>query len=196
MAQYVAMSLALGAWAIRETCWLGAQCSSEAKASVERNGPQGTIAEDRPGLSENRLAVTLTLRVTCWAAGNFYISGGVGAARSPSLPKRLKTVALLESSIDARHMQKRAKSARRRRGVRSRIFLTALSLALGAWAIRETCWLGAQCSSEAKASVERNGPQGTIAEDRPAVGQAGLTNRASRHRAISHPPGPTAEDNR
>jgi hypothetical protein len=89
------MSLALGAWTVRETCWLGAQCSSEAKASVERNGPQGTIAEDRPGLSENRLAVTLTLRVTCWAAGNFYISGRAGPARSPSLPKRLKNGSLI-----------------------------------------------------------------------------------------------------
>jgi hypothetical protein len=64
--------------------------------------------------------------------------------------------------------KKRANTARRRRGVRNRIFLTVLSLALGACAVGETCWLGAQCSSEAKASLERNGPQGTIAEDRPA----------------------------
>ena len=69
--------------------------------------------------------------------------------------------------------KKRANLARRQRVVRTRIFLMALSLALGASAIGETCGLGVQCSSEAKVSLERNGPQGTIAEDRPAVGQAG-----------------------
>jgi len=36
----------LGVWAIRATCELGAQCSGEAKVSIERNGPNGTFAGD------------------------------------------------------------------------------------------------------------------------------------------------------
>ena len=66
------LSLALGALAIGGTCELGAQCSGEAKVSVERYGPNGSIAEDRPDASERKVAVTLTFRGTCWAAGGFY----------------------------------------------------------------------------------------------------------------------------
>ena len=49
--------LVLGVSAIRETCELGAQCSSEAKVSIERNGPNGTFAGDRPDASDTKLAV-------------------------------------------------------------------------------------------------------------------------------------------
>jgi len=62
-------------------------------------------------------------------------------------------------------MQKRANLARRRRGGR-KVVLLALTLVLGVSAIRETCELGAQCSGEAKVSIERNGPNGTFAGDR------------------------------
>jgi hypothetical protein len=72
---------------------------------------------------------------------------------------------------------KRAKLARpQRRGRRA--LAVALTLALGVSAIRANCELGAQCSGEAKVSIERNGPNGTIAGDRTAVGRVGLTNRA------------------
>ena len=62
-------------------------------------------------------------------------------------------------------MQKRANSARQQRAGR-KAFLLTLTLVLGVSAIRETCELGAQCSGEAKVSIERNGPNGTFAGDR------------------------------
>jgi hypothetical protein len=62
-------------------------------------------------------------------------------------------------------MQKRANSARRQRAGRKALLL-AMTLVLGVSAIRETCELGAQCSGEAKVSIERNGPNGTFAGDR------------------------------
>ena len=62
-------------------------------------------------------------------------------------------------------MQKRANSARAQWLGRKTLPL-ALTLVLGVWAIRATCELGAQCSGEAKVSIERNGPKGTIAGDR------------------------------
>jgi len=43
----MSMTLVLGVSAIRETWELGAQCSGEAKVSIERNGPNGTFAGDR-----------------------------------------------------------------------------------------------------------------------------------------------------
>ena len=62
-------------------------------------------------------------------------------------------------------MQKRANAARAQ-WLGRKALLLALTLVLGVWAIRETCELGAQCSGEAKVSIERNGPKGTIAGDR------------------------------
>jgi hypothetical protein len=62
-------------------------------------------------------------------------------------------------------MQKRATSARRQPTSR-KAFLLALTLVLGVSAIRVTWELGAQCSGEAKVSIERNGPKGTFAGDR------------------------------
>src|SRR5258706_109174 len=50
------MTLVLGVSAIRETCELGAQCSGEAKVSIERNGPNGTFAGDRTWAREARPA--------------------------------------------------------------------------------------------------------------------------------------------
>ncbi len=61
--------------------------------------------------------------------------------------------------------KKRAKLARLQRGGRKAI-LRVLTLVLCVSAIRETCELGAQCSGEAKVSIERNGPNGTFAGDR------------------------------
>jgi hypothetical protein len=49
---------------------------------------------------------------------------------------------------------------------------------LGVSAIRATWQLGAQCSGEAKVSIERNGPNGTFAGDRRTVRRVRLTNRA------------------
>jgi hypothetical protein len=81
----------LGVWAIRETCELGAQCSGEAKVSIERNGLNGTDAGDRPDASDNKQVVSLTFRGTCWAAGSFYLTGGDGR-KLQRLPKGLKTL--------------------------------------------------------------------------------------------------------
>ena len=83
----------LGVWAIRATWELGAQCSGEAKVSIERNGPNGTFAGDRPDASENKLVVTFTFRGTCWATGSFYLTGGEGPG-SRHLPKDLKRLGL------------------------------------------------------------------------------------------------------
>jgi len=83
----------LGVSAIRETCELGAQCSGEAKVSIERNGPNGTFAGDRPDASGTRLAVAFTFRGTCWTAGSFNISGGKGQG-SRDLPNVLKSLGL------------------------------------------------------------------------------------------------------
>ena len=58
--------------------------------------------------------------------------------------------------------KKRAHSARRRRAALP-AFLVTLPLVLGAWAIRETCELGAHCTGVAKVSIERNGLNGTDA---------------------------------
>ena len=71
----------------------------------------------------------------------------------------------------------RANLARRQRGSR-KVFLMTLSLALGALAIGGNLRAGAQCSGEAKVSVERYGPNCSIAEDSPAIGRVRLTNRA------------------
>jgi hypothetical protein len=44
---HLALTLVLSAWASRETCELGEQCSGEAQVSIERTGPHGTFAGDR-----------------------------------------------------------------------------------------------------------------------------------------------------
>jgi hypothetical protein len=154
----------LGVSAIRETCELGAQCSGEAKVSIERNGPNGTFAGDRPDASDSKLVVAFTFRGACWAAGSFNIAGGEGPG-SRHLPDFLKSLDLYGRTGDANHMQKRANSARRQWASRKALLL-AMTLVLGVSAIRETCALGAQCSGEAKVSIERNGPNGTFAGDR------------------------------
>ena len=61
--------------------------------------------------------------------------------------------------------KKRANSARRRPADLKSV-LMALTLVFGVSAIRATCELGAQCSGGAKVSIERNGPNGSIAGDR------------------------------
>ena len=61
--------------------------------------------------------------------------------------------------------EKRAGSARRQRPGGS-LLLLALTLVLSVWASRAACAFGAQCSGEAKVSIERNGPFGTFAGDR------------------------------
>jgi uncharacterized membrane protein YphA (DoxX/SURF4 family) len=160
----LALTLVLGVSAIRETWQLGAQCSGEAKVSIERNGPNGTFAGDRPDASDSKLVVTFTFRGTCWATGSFYLTGGEGPG-SRRLPKLLKSLVLLGRTSDANLMQKRANVARRQRAGRKALLL-ALTLVLGVSAIRETWQLGAQCSGEAKVSIERNGPNGTFAGDR------------------------------
>jgi hypothetical protein len=81
----------LGGPAIRETWELAAQCSGEAKVSIERNGPNGTFAGDRPDASDNTLAVAFTFRGTCWAAGSFKTAGGEGPG-SRHLPNGLKSL--------------------------------------------------------------------------------------------------------
>jgi hypothetical protein len=85
------MTLVLSAWASRETRELGAQCSGEAKVSIERTGPHGTFAGDRTDLSDNKIVVTVTFQGTCWATGSIYFSGGAGAG-SQNLPGGLKRV--------------------------------------------------------------------------------------------------------
>jgi hypothetical protein len=77
--------------AIRETCELGAQCSGEAKVSIERNGPNGSFAGDRPDASANNLVVAFTFRGTCWATGSIYLTDGEGLG-SRHLPNRLKII--------------------------------------------------------------------------------------------------------
>jgi hypothetical protein len=61
--------------------------------------------------------------------------------------------------------KKRANSTRRRPADLNSV-LMALTLVFGVSAIRATCELGAQCSGGAKVSIERNGPNGSIAGDR------------------------------
>jgi hypothetical protein len=172
----VALTLVLGVWVNRETCKLGVQCSGEAKASIERNGPNGTFAGDRPDASGNKLVVAMTFRGTCWATGRFYLTGGDGTG-SRHLPKLLKSLGLQGRTSDANDLQKRANLARRQQAGRNGLLL-ALTFVLGVSAIRETWQLGAQGSGEAKVSFERNGPKGTFAGDRRTVGWVGLTNRA------------------
>ncbi len=84
-----ALTLVLGVSAIRETWERGAQCNGEAKVSIERNGPKGTFAGDRPDASDIKLAVAFTFRGTCWAADSFNIPGGEGR-RPQNLPRGLK----------------------------------------------------------------------------------------------------------
>jgi hypothetical protein len=85
------LTLVFGVSAIRETWKLGAQCNGEAKVSIERNGPNGTFAGDRPDASDTKLAVALTFRGVCWAAGSLNIAGGEGI-ESQSLPKPAKSL--------------------------------------------------------------------------------------------------------
>jgi hypothetical protein len=72
---------------------------------------------------------------------------------------------------------KRANSALCRWGSR-KVLLAALTLVLSAWASRESRELGAQCSVEAKVSIERIGPKGTFAGGRIPVRRVWLTNGA------------------
>ncbi len=81
-----------------------------------------------------------------------------------SLPEGLKTLDSKGEADDTNLMQKRANLARVQHRSR-KASLMILPLALSAWAIGATCELGADCSGEAKVSIERNGPNGTFAED-------------------------------
>jgi hypothetical protein len=86
----LALPLVLGVSAIRATCQLGTQCSGEAKVSLERNGPNGSFAWDRPDSSDSKLVVTFKLHGTCWATGSIYLTGGEGRpAEVASGPKKL-----------------------------------------------------------------------------------------------------------
>ncbi len=71
---------------------VSAPCGVEAKVSIERVGPQGTPAEDRPGSSGYTLAVALTFRRTRWAAGRYSLSAGPGPRISDSLRPVVKKV--------------------------------------------------------------------------------------------------------
>ena len=71
---------------------LGAQCGVEAKVSIERIGTQGTSAEDRLGPSELNLAVALSLRRSCWAAGKHYLTAGPGPRGSNRLLSSSKKI--------------------------------------------------------------------------------------------------------
>ena len=70
-----------------------AQCSVEAKVSIERIGPHGTFAGHRPDLSDYESAATLTIPGTRWAAGSIFFRGGAGAD-SRRLTPGLKSVGL------------------------------------------------------------------------------------------------------
>ena len=79
--ELVLKSLRLLAWMVLAPSYMGelsAPCGVEAKVSIERIGPQGTSAEDRPGSFGVTLAVTLSIQRTCWAAGRHYLSAGPG----------------------------------------------------------------------------------------------------------------------
>jgi hypothetical protein len=83
----------LSAWASRETRELGAQCSVEAKVSIERNGPHGTFAGDRTDPSESKLAATISFQGTRWTAGSSYFRGRGGSGFA-TLDRRPKNVIL------------------------------------------------------------------------------------------------------
>jgi hypothetical protein len=89
------LALVFGAVAAGGTWQARAGCSGEANVSFERYGPHGSIADVRPDASEVKVAVTLALNGSCWAAGSFYLTGGKGA-RSRLLPSGLKTLGFEE----------------------------------------------------------------------------------------------------
>jgi hypothetical protein len=71
---------------------LSGPCGVEAQVLIERIGPQGTSAGDIPGSSGLTVAVTLTLRRTCWAAGGNSLSEAPGPRGSNRLlvaPKKV-----------------------------------------------------------------------------------------------------------
>jgi hypothetical protein len=136
----------------------------EAQVSVERIGPQGTSAEDRLGSSGATLAVTLSLRLTCWAAGRNYLSarsGPRGLNRLLLAPKKV-----VSRGNDDQTTQKRAWTVRHRRPGRLAVLLTEMTLAWLVLAPGSTRTVSAPFGIEAQVSVERIGPQGTSAEDR------------------------------
>ena len=138
--------------------------AARAKVSIERIGPQGTSAEDRPGSFGVTLAVTLTLRQPRWAAGRHYLRTGPGSRGSIHLSWSPKRVSL--GWGNERIAQKRAELARCRGRDRLAILRAALSLAWLVLALGNPRTLGPPCGGEAKVSIERIGPQGTSAEDR------------------------------
>jgi hypothetical protein len=73
------LALAFGITIVGITGLAGFRCSGTATASVVtahgRIGPKGTSAEHRPGLSDERYAITLKFGCSCWVATSFSFSG-------------------------------------------------------------------------------------------------------------------------
>ena len=163
--------------------WL--ECSGAAMTSVRTTlaqlGPQGTTAENSTDLSVRMMiAVTLSIQGTCWAADPIKFSGRPRRGATTSLPGRPKRLALRGRTTDAQHMQKRARSARTRRGnLWRRVLLPGLSLALLATAVGMTGAPWLECSGAAMTSVRTTlaqlGPQGTTAEN--STGRTGWVNQ-------------------
>ena len=75
------------------------QCHGDATTRVAvrvaRNGPQGHAAGNRTDTSETiTLAVTFTIKGTCWTASSIYFTGGAEPAESSRLPRGRKSLAL------------------------------------------------------------------------------------------------------
>jgi hypothetical protein len=78
----------------RVTGFLHLQGGGEAKVSFERIGTQVTSAVARPGPSISLVAVTLSFKATCWAAGNISLVVGPGPHDSNRLrvaPKKVSS---------------------------------------------------------------------------------------------------------
>ena len=156
------------------------QCHGEATTRVAvidaRNGPQGAAAGNRTDSSAKiELAVTFTIKGTCWAASSIYSTGGAGPGASPRLPKGPKTLGYLGSKGDGHDKQKRANSARADQPPRRRAALIGLTLAGLAAGFRVyPCVVASpwHCPSVPTESPRvavidaRNGPQGAAAGNR------------------------------
>ena len=156
------------------------RCSVAVRATVLAGahpiGPIGPSAEFSAVPSETTVAVAYSLRGTCWAAGRIYFEVGATPVDRAGLRSRPKSVAFNEGATHARHMQKRANSARAGRTPAKRV-VVGMTLAFGLASAGLSSAFEVRCSVAVRATVLAGahpiGPIGPSAEFSAVVGRGG-----------------------
>jgi hypothetical protein len=147
-------------------------CYGEAMAQVVapivRQGPKGSAAEFSTRLpDETKIAVTYTVRGTCWTATRFsFIWGWEARAASRLLTNALKTLRFSEGEHDAGTMQKRASPARvgQQRFAAILVGLTLAGSAAGGMTVKSERNCYGEAMAQVVAPIVRQGPKGSAAE--------------------------------